>query len=295
MKIHSSNVLLCAVCAFILILSLTSVVPAEEKATYQVDVNESINLAAPDGNRIQCYFFVPQGRPRPLPVVIIVPPGEQAAQSMFPYARTIAEGGIAVFCYDPEGRGKSTGAEDYNGPAHQDDVTEVIKYLRSQRGEVDYRNIGILSFFDGTTAAVGSLFKNPKLDVKYLIDLEGPATREDCIRQRCPLPKEAGMDDFFWKDREAFSFIQRIFCRYLRLQCKTDHAMQDDKTYAIRMYNAALKGKSPWARCNYNGTYTELDPAFPGKYQWLRSADKDVLARFVQEMAQMEPLPESFK
>ncbi len=295
MKIHSVNVSLCAVFAFILLLSYASVVQADDKPAYTVDVNESINLAAPDGNRIQCYFFIPQERPRPLPVVIIVPPGEQAAQAMFTYARTIAQGGIAVFCYDPEGRGKSTGTEDYNGPAHQDDLTEVIKYLRSQRGEVDYRNIGILSFFDGTTTAVGSLFKNPKLDVKYLIDLEGPATRDDCIKQRCPLPKEAGTDDFFWKDREAFSFIQRIFCRYLRLQCKTDHAMIDDKTYAIRMYNAALKGKSPWARCNYNGTYQELDPAFPGKYQWLRSADKDVLARFVQEMAQMEPLPESFK
>jgi hypothetical protein len=277
-----------------LLISLSFPVSAEEKATYNVDVDESINMAAPDGNRIQCYFFRPVDRPRPLPVLIIVPPGEQAAQSMFPYARTIAQGGIAVFCYDPEGRGKSTGVEDYNGPAHQDDLTEVIKYLRAQRGEVDYRNIGILSFFDGTTTAVGSLFKNPKLDVKYLIDLEGPATREDCIRQRCPLPKES-LDDFFWKDREAFNFVQRIFCRYLRLQCKTDHAMQDDKTYAIRMYNAALKGKSPWARCNYNGTYQELDPAFPGKYQWLRSADKDVLARFVQEMAQMEPLPESLK
>jgi len=187
------------------------------------------------------------------------------------------------------------GLEDYNGPTSQDDMAIIIKYLRTLKGEIDYRNIGILSFYDGTTTALGALFKNPKLDVKYLVDLEGPATRDDAMKMRAPVPPGAGLDDFFWKDREGIKFVVRIFCRYLRLQCKTDHAMNEDKTYAIKMYNSALKGKSPWARCNYNGTYTELDPAYPGKYQWLRSVDKDVLCRFVLEMAQMEPLPESYK
>ena len=125
--------------------------------------------------------------------------------------------------------------------------------------------------------------KFPLHDIKFvLLDMDGTLL-------------DKYFDDFFWEHREGINFIGRIFCRYLRLQCKTDHAMNDDKTYAIKMYNKALKGKSPWARCNYNGTYQEMDPGFPVKYQWLRTVDKDVLFRFVQEMAQKEPLPESFR
>jgi alpha/beta superfamily hydrolase len=269
--------------------------PGAENMPLKIMVNENVILQSANGSILQCYFFMPIEKPRPLPVVIIVPPGPQEAQTIFPFARTIAESGIAVFCFDPQGRGKSKGSEDYSGPTNQDDLAVIVKYLRSLRGEVDYRNIGILSFYDGTTTATGMLFKYPKLDVKYLIDIEGPATRDDAIKMRAPVPPGAGTEDFFWKEREGLTFIKRIFCRYLRLQCKVDHAMNEDKGYAIKMYNAALKGKSPWARCNYNGTYQEMDPAFPGKYQWLRTVDKDVICRFVNEMAQMEPLPESFK
>jgi hypothetical protein len=277
--------------------ALLQAIPASgaENPPLKIMVNEDVILQSGNGNTLHCYFFMPVEKPRPLPVVIIVPPGSQEAQTIFPFARTIAESGIAVFCYDPQGRGKSTGLEDYNGPQSQDDLGAIVKYLRSLRGEVDYRNIGILSFYDGTTTATGMLFKYPKLDVKYLVDIEGPATREDALKMRAPVPPGVGTDDFFWKEREGLTFIKRIFCRYLRLQCKTDHAMNEDKIYAIKMYNTALKGKSPWARCNYNGTYQEMDPAFPGKYQWLRTVDKDVICRFVNEMAQMEPLPESFK
>lgn len=268
---------------------------AQKFPPYTVDINEGVVLQASDGNHIQCTFFTPKEKERPLAVVILVPPGGQEARTIFPYATYFASNGMGVFGFDPEGRGKSEGLEDYNGSIHQDDLTTVIKYLRSLRGEVDHRNIGILSFYDGTTMAVGSLNKNPRLDVKYLIDIEGPGTRDECVRLRCPVPEGVGLEDFFWKDREAIKFIDRIFCRYLRLQAKTDHALNDDKTYAINMYNTALKGKSPWARCNYNGTYQEMDPKFPGKYQWLRKVDPESVSRFVQEMAQMAPLPESFR
>ncbi|MDQ7823325.1 MAG: hypothetical protein RDV48_11060 [Candidatus Eremiobacteraeota bacterium] len=290
---HSEFITLMA--AFLLVLCLAGSAAGAEKQQFKVDLNDTVVLQSTNGSRLQCYFFTPIGKERPLPVLIIVPPGGQEARTMFPYAQYFAGAGMGVFCFDPQGRGKSEGTEDYNGPCHQDDVTTVIKYLRSLQGEVDKRNIGIISFYDGTTMALGSLFKNPTLDVKYLIDLEGPGTRDDCTKMRCPVPKGVVLDDFFWKEREGIRYIERIFCRYLRLQCKTDHAMNEDKAYAIAMYNKALKGKSPWARCNFNGTYQEMDPSFQGKYQWLRSADKDTLNRFVQEMGQMEPLPESIK
>lgn len=281
----------------LLIFCLCSINPASAQKVppYTVYIEEGIVLQSNNGNHIQCYFFSPKEKERPLAVVIIVPPGGQEARTLFPYASHFATNGMGVLCFDPQGRGKSEGMEDYNGTAHQDDLLTVIKYLRSLRGEVDHRNIGILSFYDGTTMAVGTLNKNPKLDVKYLVDIEGPGTRDECIKLRCPVPEGVGFDDFFWKDREAIKFIDRIFCRYLRLQAKTDHALNEDKTYAINMYNTALKGKSPWARCNYNGTYQEMDPKFPGKYQWMRKIDPESVNKFVQEMAQMEPLPESMK
>lgn len=280
---------------FFLFLSATLQLFAQDKTPYEIDFNDKLILQSGNQARFQCYFFKPKDKAGPLPVVILVPPGGERASNFFDYAETFTKSGIAVFCYDPQGRGKSDGQEDYNGPVSQDDLVTIIKYLRSMKGEVDHRNIGILAFYDGTTSALGALFKYPKLDIKYLIDLEGPATRDDCYRMRCPLPKQMINEEQFWKEREGIDFIHRIFCRYLRLQGKVDHSMSEDKSYAIKMYNLALKGKCPWARCNYNGTYQELDPAFPGKYQWLRSVDKNVLCTFINEMAAMEPLPESFK
>lgn len=281
-------------CLFFILVSFSSVF-AQDKIPYTVSLNDKLILQSNNQARLQCYFFTPKDKTGPLPVVILIPPGCQSASTLFDYADTFTKSGLGVFCFDFQGRGKSDGKEDYNGAMNQDDLLTVIKYLRSLKGQVDHRNIGILSFYDGTTTAVGTLFKYPKLDVKYLIDIEGPATRDDCFAMRCALPKEATTDPTFWDNREAINYIKRIFCRYLRLQCKVDHAMNEDKTYAIKMYNTALKGKCPWARCNYNGTYQELDPAFPGKYQWLRSIDKNVLCTFINEMAAMEPLPESFK
>lgn len=267
-----------------------------EPPPYTIDLNDSLMVPAPDGSHIQCYFFMPREKQRPLPVVILVPPGGQAASTLFPYANYFATNGMATFAFDPQGRGKSDGAEDYNGVNNQDALGAIVKYLRSLTGEVDKRNIGLLSFYDGMTMCVGMLWRNTKLDVKYLIDLEGPGARQDCMTMRCPAPQGVGLDDFFWKDREAMTHGDRLTCRYLRLQAKTDHAMNEDKTYAINLYNRIRSGKFlPWIRCNYNGTYQELDPKFPGKYQWLRKVDNDVLFRFVNEMAEMPPLPESVK
>jgi len=118
-------------------------------------------------------------------------------------------------------------------------------------------------------AAAGALARYPHLPVKFLIDWEGPANRDDtggCDASELGHLKEVAYcdDESFWKEREASTFISEIEVPYQRLQSENDH-VQPDNFHAILMVNNAVNGGAPWVRLNRdtpNKTYTpENSPA----------------------------------
>ncbi len=66
----------------------------------------------------------------PLPALVVIPGGDDdssgiAENGIGPKAVT---DGYAVIAFDPDGRGRSSGDEDYNGFTHQDGLAAVVRF-----------------------------------------------------------------------------------------------------------------------------------------------------------------------
>lgn len=195
-----------------------------------------------------------------LPALVLVP-GGGADSSFFENvkkdAQTLADLGFFVVTFDPDGRGKSEGAEDYNGFTQQDGLKAVIDSIEAD-------SIGLITFSYGITMGAGVLARYPNLPVEFLIDWEGPASRDNT--GGCDglgtghLQEIADCDnEDFWREREAVTFIEDIRIPYLRLQSEKDHTLPH-YNHTLAMIEAALAGDSPWVRLNdgaVNETYTE--------------------------------------
>ena len=95
----------------------------------------------------------------------------------------MADKGVAIVVFDPDGRGPSEGVDDDNGHLQQDGLAAVIEYAATL-AEVDESRIGLVSYSYGVTMAAGALARYPNLPVLFLIDWEGPANRNDTGRVR---------------------------------------------------------------------------------------------------------------
>lgn len=174
--------------------------------------------------------------------VILVPGGSGTSRDFLQQkksAQTLADAGYAVVLFDPEGRGKSGGEEDYNGFIGQDGLAEIIRFA----WELQESPITIVSFSYGITMSSGVLARYPDLPVGGLIDFEGPADRHDT--GKCDDDKTGHLadvaacdDEAFWEQREALNFIKQSTFSYVRLQTEKDH-VQPDVLSAVRMVNAA--------------------------------------------------------
>ncbi len=186
-----------------------------------------------------------------LPTVFLIP-GSSGDSSEFlkpgkKSAQTLADEGFAVVVFDPDGRGKSEGEEDYDGFVQQDGLKAIIDYV-STLPEIDSEKMGIASYSFGVTMASGALSRYPDLPIKFLSDFEGPANRDDtagCDGSGLGHLKEVAEcdDENFWAQREAVSFISKIKVPYWRIQTLKDHA-QPDYHHTVLMINAALSGSS---------------------------------------------------
>jgi len=182
-----------------------------------------------------------------LPTLILVPGGIATVSPQ--KAVHLASLGYTVILFDPEGRGKSEGVEDYNGFIHQDGLAQVIRQAAALPG-VDAQRIGLVSYSYGITMASGALARYPDLEVRFLIDWEGPADRYDTTSECQPnthIPWPPCEDELFWAQREALTFISQIRVPYQRLQSEQDH----------------VQGNSPWVRLNElpaNQTYDLNQP-----------------------------------
>lgn len=185
-------------------------------------------------------------------------------------AEDISAMGYAVMHYDPSGRGRSTGVEDFCGARHQTECADLIERFASMP-EVDPSCIGILSFSLGISIASGALYRRPDLPVSYLFDWEGPSNRrvitlDETIEIFNDHPCS---DDAFWAEREAVGFIGSIGCGYFRYQSVQDHVQGAYVGHAIELVNLAARGRARWTRCNDNAPDIIYDPAAPDEYGWV--------------------------
>jgi pimeloyl-ACP methyl ester carboxylesterase len=221
------------------------------------------------GASLAVFVNAPANTSSPSPALILVPGGSGSSASFrkpngefyaFPQA------GYAVIVFDPDGRGQSTGKEDYNGFIQQDGLAAVIEFAATLPG-VDAARIGLISYSYGITMASGALARHPDLPVKFLIDWEGPANRDDtggCDAGSLGHLQDVASctDEAFWAQREASTFIAQIRVPYQRIQSQKDH-VQPDNIHAILMVNNAVAGGVPWVRLNDLPPNQTYDPANP--------------------------------
>ncbi|MBN1814861.1 MAG: hypothetical protein JXA14_23680 [Anaerolineae bacterium] len=233
----------------------------------------------------------------PLPTLVLVPGGTGDSSGFLGVQKEktqgIADAGFALVVFDPDGRGRSEGVEDQNGFTHQDGLAEVIRFA-AILPEVDGAQIGLVSWSYGVTMASGALTRHPGLPVRFLIDWEGPANRDDtggCGEDAVGhLQGHPCDDEDFWRQREASTFALDLRVPYQRLQTEKDHA-QPDNDHAVLMINNATAeaygghGKAPWTRLNDaepNTIYTAgvLPPVFPEG----RDQTEALVAQYAREL-----------
>ncbi|MBN1991769.1 MAG: hypothetical protein JW953_03630 [Anaerolineae bacterium] len=209
-----------------------------------------------------------------LPTLILVP-GGSADSSRFvqppSQAQLMADAGLTIIVFDPDGRGQSEGVEDDNGFSQQDGLAALIRFAATLP-EVDAARMGLVSYSYGVTMATGALARHPDLPIQFLIDWEGPANRNDtggCDEaQTGHLQGHPCDDEDFWQEREAATFALNLPVPYQRLQSEKDHAQPDNAHALLMMANATAAeygghGMSPWTRLNNltpNTLYTVSNP-----------------------------------
>jgi dienelactone hydrolase len=184
-------------------------------------------------------------------------------------ADDVAALGFTVLHYDPLGRGKTGGQEDFWGPLHQEEFARVVDSF-SKHSSVDIDQIGIFSFSIGVAIAAGALARFD-LPVQYLFDWEGPSNRFNITKKDThkPLKGFPTANDLFWNEREPSRFMGDIPCGYFRYQGEEDHMQGAYKGHAIELINLATRGKAAWTKCNENPPNTIFDEGKVGDYHWV--------------------------
>jgi len=264
----------------------------------EVDV-QPLRLEVPVFRRVATHVHRPAdlkpGEKRP-GVLLVGEPGCKLAGALAARQRLVTAHFSPAENVPPEFRSWEEGL----GHAGQDAIHLVLKHLLSLP-EVDKDNVGMVTFSFGIVGATGALARHPDVEVKFLIDWEGPSGPQN-LPSVPPghriVRTHPAADREFWKERTASEFIKKVRCYYLRLQAEEDHVQSLGKNeHAIEMLNNATGGLCPWTRCNdnppnllYDATHPEKESArwFPGKSP--RAEMERRILRYVAEMAEFAPL-----
>jgi pimeloyl-ACP methyl ester carboxylesterase len=199
-----------------------------------------------------------------VPALTLVPGGTGVSDPR--RAEALAAEGFLVIIFDPDGRGRSEGTEDYNGFIGQDGLAAVIEAATALPG-LDANRYGLVSYSYGVTLATGALARHPVLPIDFYIDWEGPVDRmyttTGCGANRADgIQWQACENETWWGEREALNFIAGVHVPYQRIQSQKDH-VQRDNSHAIDIVNAAVTAGLPWVRLNdypANQTYDATNP-----------------------------------
>jgi len=233
-------------------------IPAGAAQTYSV-TNPTTNA------KLYVQVFAPQDTSKKYPALVLVPGGIGDGKAFTDDALRMAGAGIIAITFDPDGRGRSTGQEDYDGHKQQDGLAAVVRFAATLPN-VDAQKIGIATYSYGITMGSGALARHPDLPAKFLIDWEGPADRNytsGCSAgNRGRILWQPCSDNAWWSEREAVNFIGQIRVPYQRIQSEKDH-VQPNNAHAVEMINAAIKGGVPWVRLNDYPPNQTYDPKAP--------------------------------
>jgi hypothetical protein len=251
-----------------------------------------------------CSLYVHIHRPvgagpsAPVPGVVLVPDLSNAGTVFDSFADSLATEGFAVLHFDADGRGRSSGTEDYDGNVHQDGLAACVALLAS-RPYVDSTNLGIYSRGYGIVTATGMIARHSTPSIKFLMDFEGPSDRYQTSSDsggHVPVPVDS---DAFWSQREAGHFIKSVPGAYLRFQTATDHTGRiPDNHHAIALIDSATSvadggsGVAVWTRVNdsvmnpANRTYAVSDPP-----AWI--PEKEERNRICREILYLHELADS--
>lgn len=257
--------------------TLTPVAPTES-------VTNSVS-----GAKQAVYLDLPEGK-GPFPAVVLVPGGLLPADFFVSRGgiNKLVREGIAVIRFDPEGRGKSIGTEDYNGPTQQAGLRSIIKWAE-ERSDIQDDGVGVISYSFGVALAAGAL-AGGETGARFLLDWEGPPSRsymEACMADPHAINRNMGNhacdDDTFWSGREAVKSIAAINVPYWRIHAQVDHhgGTTYDKLY--EMMDAAA-GHLPWIRLNNLAkttkgyTHAEMEAGLLPKFEG--GARDDTIAKY---------------
>lgn len=226
------------------------------------------------------------------PAVVLVP-GALSPGTVFDgfaelSAADVAALGFVVVHYDPSGRGRSGGTEDYWGRRHQRELVNVLQSL-AERDDVENGCIGIASFSIGVAIAAGALTHTDVPPVAFLFDWEGPSNRFNITRndRHPPLKAFPTSNTGFWREREPVRHLPAIACGYSRYQAHRDHMQGSCKGHAVEMVNTALDGDAAWVRLNGRPVWQSLDETGSDLDLWVpwHRNHKGTLLRYVLDAA----------
>jgi pimeloyl-ACP methyl ester carboxylesterase len=222
------------------------------------------------GARLYTQVVLPKNASGKLPALVLVPGGIGWGGNFLDppnRAQQLADAGFVVVVFDPDGRGKSAGKDDFAGFVQQDGLAAVVRFAATLPN-VDAQKIGIVTYSYGITMGSGALARYPDLPVKFLIDWEGPADRNSTTSGcnfaagKAKIHWQPCTDNAFWSEREAVNFIGKIRVPYQRIQSEKDH-VQPNNAHAIDLINAAIRGGVSWVRLNDYPPNQSYDPKTP--------------------------------
>lgn len=259
--------------------------------TMNTDVQEQW-IPCRHGYDLYAHIHYPAHHSEPLPALVIVP-GGLSSGTVYDRegeitANEIAAHGFIVLHYDPSGRGRSGGQENYWGRRHQDELIDVLNFMQ-QWQLVALEQIGVFSFSIGNAIAIGGLARNQPSFVRYLFDWEGPSNRFNITKNDSHKSLQAfpSSDIDFWFEREPKNFISDLRCGYFRYQALHDHMQARKKGHAIELVNLATKGKAAWTQLNGNPANMEIDGDRISEACWVApwQNHKGRILRFLLEIA----------
>ncbi len=243
--------------------------------------HEEIWLTNASGYRIRVHVHEPDDE-SPRPVLVLVPDRDQAG-SVFcgrPHlvsADEWATRGLRAIHFDPVGRGRSWGHDDFCGEEGQDSLRAVLDFAHSRRA-TKQGGVGVLSFSCGLALAAPVLAREGnRLGTRFLLDWEGPPDAEAML-QTGPVPPAAqtalNRDPVgFWALRDPMNWIQDLPCNYQRIQSWEDHLRGPEGAHAALVLLArATQGASASTRLNTNRANTAWREDQCASLDWAPSA-----------------------
>jgi len=222
-------------------------------------------LTNASGYRIHAHLHEPLGE-EPRAAVVLVPGGGLSGE-IFCSRRTLLSAdelalhGIRTLHFDPVGRGQSWGHDDFCGLEGQDSLRTALDFVHSLRS-VDRTRVGLISFSSGLCLAAPVLAREgARLGTSFLIDWEGPASRDEVLRGG-PLPPAARTAmaadaETFWALREPITWIDRLPCHYVRIQSRDEDGLgTGGQQAALRLVAEATRGAALSTRLGDNDADT---------------------------------------